>query len=108
MNTRPLRLVAHPMNKFAYVSNVAANTLSVFNLNNGTLSSVSAPVPTGQHPFGVALDPTGRFLYVANKVDNTISAFSVDLTTGMLAPLPGSPFSAGGTAPTGIVTISRQ
>jgi 6-phosphogluconolactonase len=108
MNTRPLRLVVHPKNNFAYASNVAANTLSVFGLNNGILSPISAPVPTGQHPFGVALDPSGSFLYVANKVGNTISAFSVDPMTGTLSPLPGSPFSAGGSAPTGIVTIPRQ
>jgi 6-phosphogluconolactonase (cycloisomerase 2 family) len=108
MNTRPLRLVVHPINNFVYVSNVAANTLSVFGLNNGILSPISAPVPTGQHPFGVALDPSGSFLYVANKVDNTISAYSVDPMMGTLSPLPGSPFSAGGSAPTGIVTVPRQ
>jgi 6-phosphogluconolactonase (cycloisomerase 2 family) len=108
MNTRPLRLVVHPTNNFAYVSNVAANTLSIFGVNNGTLFPISAPVPTGQHPFGVALDPSGSFLYVANKVDNTISAFSVDPVMGTLSPLPGSPFSAGGSAPTGIVTVPRQ
>jgi 6-phosphogluconolactonase len=90
MNTRPLRLIVHPMSNFAYASNVAANTLSVFGLNNGILSPISAPVPTGQHPFGVALDPGGSFLYVVNKVDNTISAFSVDPRMGTLSPLPGN------------------
>jgi DNA-binding beta-propeller fold protein YncE len=58
--------------------------------------------------FGVALDPTGSFLYVTNKIDNTISAFFVDPVKGTLSPLQGSPFSAGGTAPTGIVTVPRQ
>ena len=108
INTRPLRLAIHPIKSFAYVTNVAGNSLSVFSLNHGTLSPILAPVPTGQHPFGLAFDPTGAFLYVANKVDNTISAFSVDPTTGTLSPLSGSPFRAGGSAPTGIVTVPKQ
>ena len=108
MNTRPLRLAIHPMNNFAYVTNVEGNSLSAFSLNNGVLSPISAPVPTGQHPFGVAFNSSGSFLYVANKVDNTISAFSVDQMTGMLSPLSGSPFRAGGTAPTGILTVPKQ
>lgn len=104
-DTRPLRLVAHPNNSFAYVSNVEAGTLSSFRLNNGSLSPVTADAPTGQHPFGIALDPTGSFLYVANKVDNTISGFSVNAMTGIPSPLAHSPFPAGGSGPVGIVIV---
>ena len=104
-DTRPLRLVAHPNNNFAYVSNVAAGTLSTFRLNNGSLSQVSADAPTGQHPFGIAVDPRGSFLYVVNKVDNTISGFSVNVITGMPSPLANSPFPAGGSGPVGIVIV---
>ena len=73
-----------------------------------TLPSIAAPVATGQHPFGVALDPTGSFLFVANKVANTISAFAVDPATGGLSPLSGSPFPAGGAAPTDMVIIPKR
>lgn len=104
-DTRPLRLVAHPNNTFAYVSNVEAGTLSTFRLNNGSLSAVTTDAPTGQHPFGIALDRTGSFLYVANKVDNTISGFSVNAMTGIPSPLAHSPFPAGGSGPVGIVIV---
>jgi 6-phosphogluconolactonase len=104
-HVNPLRVVAHPSGKFAYAANVGANTLSALSLQNGSLTAIASPVATGQHPFGVAFDPTGSFLYVVNKLDNNISAFSVNSATGMLSPLPGVPFAAGGNGPVGIVIV---
>jgi len=105
-HVNPLRLVTHPTGKFAYGANVGANTLSAFRLSNGSLTSIASPVATGQHPFGVALDPTGSFLYVVSKLDNDISGFSVNPATGMLSPLAGAPFGAGGRGPVGIVIVA--
>jgi 6-phosphogluconolactonase len=106
-HNNPLRLTVHPNNQFVYATNVQAGTLSAFKLTNGVLSSI-AEVPTGQHPFGVAIDPTGGFLLVANKVDNTVSAFSINLSTGVASPISGSPFSGNLNAPIDIVVIARQ
>lgn len=106
-HNNPLRLAVHPNDRFVYATNVQAGTLSEFKMVNGSLTLI-ANVPTGQHPFGVALDPTGTFLFVVNKVDNTVSAFSVDATTGMVSPLGGSPFSGGLHAPTDILVIASQ
>lgn len=36
-----------------------------------------------------------KFAYVANEGDNTISASSINPTTGLLTPVPSSPFAAG-------------
>jgi 6-phosphogluconolactonase len=104
----PLRLVVHPMNALAVVTNVGANTVSSFTLNNGMLSPMAAPAPTGQHPFGAAFDPSGNFLFVANKVDSSISGFSVNANTGELVPLMGSPFPSGGEAPVGIAVVAKN
>jgi 6-phosphogluconolactonase (cycloisomerase 2 family) len=103
----PLRLTVDSMDKFVYWTNVQAGTLATFSINNGALTPVSE-VPTGQHPFGLALDPTGNFLFVVNKVDNTISGFSVNQSTGMVSALPGSPFAEGSSAPTDIVLVAKQ
>jgi 6-phosphogluconolactonase len=103
----PLRLAVDPMDRFIYWTNVQAGTLSAFNINHGALMAV-AETPTGQHPFGLALDPSGSLLYVVNKVDNTISGFSVDPNTGMVSPLPGSPFPEGSQAPTDIVIVAKR
>jgi 6-phosphogluconolactonase len=103
----PLRLAVDPMDRFIYWTNVQAGTLSAFNINHGALMAV-AETPTGQHPFGLALDPSGALLYVVNKVDNTISGFSVNPNTGMVSPLPGSPFPEGSQAPTDIVIVAKR
>lgn len=107
-HVNPLRLAIHPKNEFAYVTDVGGDAVSPFSLTDGVLSPISAPVPTGRHPFGLAFDPTGSFLFVVNKVDNNISAFSIDSMTGALSALPGSPFPAGGSAPAGIVTVPKR
>ncbi len=107
-HVNPLRLAIHPVARFAYVANVGANSVSAFSLHNGSLSLVSTPVATGQHPFGMAFDPTGSFLFVANKVDNTVSGFSVDSMMGTLTPLANSPFPSGGSGPVGIVSVRHQ
>lgn len=107
-HNNPLRLSIDPTDKFVFATNVAAGTVSTFSISNGTMSPL-ATAATGQHPFGVSSDPSGSFLYVVNKVDNTISGFSLNATSGMLSPLPGSPFSAGSlSAPTDIVIVSKK
>jgi 6-phosphogluconolactonase len=107
-HTNPLRLAIDPTDHFAYATDVGNNTVAAFSLNNGTLTPVAPPAPTGHHPFGVALDPSGKFLYVVNKVDNTVSAFVVNSTQGMFASVPGTPFPAGGNGPAGIVIVPKQ
>jgi len=106
-HNNPLRITVHPNDQFVYATNVQAGTVSAFRMSNGVLSSV-AEVPTGQHPFGVALDPTGGFLFVVNKADNSISAFSVNSSSGVVSAIGGSPFSGGLNAPTDIVVMARQ
>ena len=107
-HSNPLRLTVHPNSQFAYASNVQAGTVSAFKITNGVLSPGAADMAAGQHPFGVALDPMGQFLFAVNKVDNTISAFSVDMTTGALSTVSGSPFSGSLNAPTDIVVVAMQ
>ena len=104
----PLLIAIHPTQSFAYATDIGAGSVSPYALrSNGTLSPLSPPVPAGKHPFGLALDSRGRFLYVANKIDNTISGFVINSTTGLLSPLQGSPFPAGGSEPKGIVIVSE-
>lgn len=44
---------------------------------------------------GLRFDPVYNRLYGVNEGANTLSAFDVDLATGNLTPLPGSPFVLG-------------
>jgi len=36
---------------------------------------------------------TGKFLYVSNAGDGAASGYSIDALSGVLTPLPGSPFA---------------
>jgi 6-phosphogluconolactonase len=44
-----------------------------------------------------------QFAYVANQLSNNVSAYSLNSSTGVLAPIAGSPFPAIGTAPAALL-----
>jgi 6-phosphogluconolactonase (cycloisomerase 2 family) len=43
----------------------------------------------------VAVDPSGKFAHVANLGGKNVSGYTIDLATGALAAMAGSPFAAG-------------
>ena len=43
-----------------------------------------------------------KYAYVINNGDNTISGYTIDAATGLLTPVPGSPFASGVPEPFGI------
>jgi len=53
--------------------------VEVFPVNNGVLGApvAGSPFPTGNDPYGLAVDSTGSHLYTANTRDGSISAFSI-------------------------------
>ena len=57
-------------------------------------------------PFQIVVDSTGSFVYVALNATNQIAAFSIAPTSGVLTPVPGSPFAAG-LAPVSLTTASN-
>ena len=83
------------LNKFLYVANSAANTISLFNIaNDGSLSQNGAPTPAGSGPYQVIVDPSGKYLLATNSLSNNVSVFSIDSGTGALTEVAGSPFFA--------------
>jgi 6-phosphogluconolactonase len=59
-------------------------------LPNGTLSAISASVPTlGAANCWNAVTPDGRFVYVSNAGSSTISGFAIS-AAGVLSALPGT------------------
>lgn len=46
----------------------------------------------------IVVTPDNQFVFVTNAPDNTISGFSIHASTGILTPVPGSPFATGGNA----------
>jgi 6-phosphogluconolactonase len=85
-------------NKFLYVANSQANTISIFNVNSdGTLNLNGSPIPAGTGPDAAVIDPSGKYLLVSNSFSNNISVFSIDSGSGALSPVTGSPFFANDT-----------
>ena len=86
---------------FAYVANQGSNDVSAYTINatTGVLTPVAgSPFPAGTTPVfvtPVGSGPATPFAYVANQGSNDISAYTISATTGVLTPVPGSPFAAG-------------
>jgi 6-phosphogluconolactonase len=108
-NQNPAEILITPSGKFVYVTNPDIGWITAFSLSNGVLTKVPgspfSSVPGGGGgAFGLAVDGSERFLYVANPAASNpppfsstignISGFNIDPSTGALATIPGSPFTA--------------
>jgi YVTN family beta-propeller protein len=112
VGTTPAGIAEDPGSNFIYVSDETTNQLYGFLATGGTptgagtppLAMVSSPFTTGSFPEGVTVDPRGEYVYVANYNSDTVSAFAINVATGALSSVAGSPGSAVATGPT-CVTI---
>jgi 6-phosphogluconolactonase len=107
-----LGLAADPSGKWLAVTDLNNNSVHIMSINPATGALSDSPdhiFPTGTAPNAATFDRTGKFLYVTNggyrfsgaTGSNNISAFAFNAATGMLTPLPGSPYAVG-QAPTAI------
>ena len=64
---------------YAYVTNYSSNTVSVVNTANNT---VSATIPVGSGPYGVAVHPNGTTVYVTNYAGSSVSV--IDAATNLV------------------------
>ena len=102
-NGGPTAIAADPSGQFLLVTqrtrSIGQNdTVASYRVRcNGSLTPVGTPVAIGEgvSPSAVAVDPGGQWVYVANQFGNSTSGFSLHPTTGILTPIPGSPFQAG-------------
>ena len=59
--------------RFAHVANQTSETVSVIDTFSNT---VTATIPVGSAPVGVAITPNGNFAYVTNFNSNTVSVIA--------------------------------
>jgi 6-phosphogluconolactonase (cycloisomerase 2 family)/uncharacterized protein YjdB len=90
-----MRVIGPPA-RFAYTANFLDGTIEEYTVNaNGQLRNngyVFNGASTG--PQSVTIDPGNNYVYVSNNNVNTVSGYSIT-ANGTLAPIPGSPFTAG-------------
>jgi YVTN family beta-propeller protein len=67
-----------PDGRHAYVANDGDATVSVIDT---TTNTVTATVPTGTCPFGIAVTPDGSGVYVANECDGTVTSIATASNT---------------------------
>lgn len=108
----PAGAITDASGKYLYVPNTSDATISAFVVDSttGGLTVIpGSPFPSGGHgsingPLGITADTSGHFVFVCNA-SNDISVFSINSTTGVLTPIAGSPFPAGGSGPSAIAFI---
>jgi len=87
----PGGIVVDPSGKFVLVANQAAQSVSVFAIdqNTGALPAVATSV-TSVNVNATSMAMSGAFLYLAE--DNQIDGYTLSTITGVLTPMPGAPF----------------
>src|SRR4030088_1186866 len=86
-------IAMHPSGKFLVAVSGTRVTVYAIDPSSGSLTSIQTVA--GDSPVAAAIDPTGSFLFTANVNSNSVSAFTINRNTGILTPVPGSPFAAG-------------
>jgi len=86
----------------AAISNVGTNSLAVTVPNGATSGPISISVGSASASFGTNFTVYTYYVYAANDTAASISAYSLNIQTGGLTAVSGSPFAAGGTSPRGM------
>jgi len=71
----PAHVVVSPDGRFAYVTNGAANTVSVVDT---AARRVVATIPVGAFPHGIRFSPDGKQAYIANLKGGTVSVIDAE------------------------------
>lgn len=91
-----------PSGKFLYVANSIDNTVSAYLIDwtTGALHAISgSPFATGIDPNVFATSNNFLYLFAGNNLGETaksISGYAIDTLSGVLTPVPGSPFTGHG------------
>jgi 6-phosphogluconolactonase (cycloisomerase 2 family) len=106
----PGLVAVDPSGRFAYVAGRDGVAGYSIDQTTGALTPVAgSPFPAGSDPRWVTVNPNGRFVYVANHGSATtpggVSAYTIDLSTGALTQISGSPFPLP-TGPSSITVVA--
>jgi YVTN family beta-propeller protein len=72
----PTGVVAHPSNPGIVFASAGESNGTIIRINTAT-DTISALIPVGKSPAGIAMDATGSQVYVANEESDTVSVISV-------------------------------
>ena len=92
----PRHVMLHPSDRWAYTSNEAGDSISVYDVNSTastlqlmqTVSSIPADFDGAKNSTArCEITPDGRFIYVANRGHDSIAGFAIDQKNGRVRSL---------------------
>jgi hypothetical protein len=91
-------IAVRPSGKFVFVATLSAPSgdgVLVYRVNgDGSLTLLNtSPIPTMGTIDSLVVDHYGQYLYAVSSTTNSIDAFSIDVNSGALTPVPGSPYT---------------
>jgi len=95
----PRHFAFHPSDRFGYVINEMANTVTAFTYDAGqgslteiqTIATLPADFKGTSHTAEVQVHPSGKFLYGSNRGHDSIAIFAIDPSTGKLSTVGFEP-----------------
>lgn len=92
----PSKVALDAAGRLVAVANFSSNNVSMYTFSNGAFTAVpGSPFSAGTGPLWASFSSDGRFLFVPNNKSGDVSVYSVNSSTGMLTPVPGSPVKTG-------------
>jgi 6-phosphogluconolactonase len=107
--TNPSDLVQTPSGSFIYETNDINLLIYQPTPGTGLLVQVGAPVVAANQLGRIAIDPTGHFVYAdCFGPPAFVTGYTADPSSGLLTPIPGSPWAVGAQAHDLIVDPTGQ
>jgi 6-phosphogluconolactonase (cycloisomerase 2 family) len=98
--TGAISVAVDPSSRFVYLPDLGSNSVFMFTIDSSSGAlTLSRTIHGRMTPLSIALANgtapvtyTPKFAYAANSDANNLSAYTIDAGTGVLTPVPGSPF----------------
>jgi len=106
--TRASAVAIHPSGRYVYFTQSGGfNRVLVYAINGttGVMTATGTSQSTGSNPVAITIDAAGSYAYVTNAGSNNVSVYQIDLASGALTAVAGSPFPiSGATGPAAVIT----
>lgn len=105
----PVDMAVHPSGKFIYVLSLHEASIQLYTVHELVGGSAYTVVNTGTVATSIGgqrmnMSPDGAYLY-APSATGALHALKIDSSTGLLTPVAGSPFPAGGDFNTAVAVV---
>lgn len=102
-----LCVTVHPSGSPVVAADGSGNKVASFNVTATTATpAAGSPFSAGVPPYGCGFSWDGASFYTGGNAGTAFAGFGVNAGTGVLTPLPGSPYNSGAGGPAGFTADS--